>query len=455
MPQFLHVDLELDPHRLFREVRPTLKLGIRFLWGAPETGDFHYPFGPVNALEPVVYGGDLKECSLQSLMMAAGRVPLYPTDGGGWTNRLGTGAAYHLDNERFVAYLQSRAARAGVQRIDATVTSVERSADGEEVQALVTADGRRLSFDLYLDCSGFRSLLLENGLGSPWISFEDSLWTDRAVVGPVPHGGNVRPYTTAESMSCGWCWNTPQEDVDHRGYVFASSFQTPEEAEAEMRRANPGMGPARLVRFRAGRHADFWKGNVVALGNAYGFVEPLESTALHMLIRQIGLLVRSFPVRRGERGLQALLNRKVGSWWDYLRWFLAIHYKFNRRVDSPFWHACREDVDVSSHAELLAAFQERGPLSYDPAAQAAFDYPDPLWGPEGIDALLLGQGVPCRLPRPALDRATWEARRHLARQTVEGAVGHGAALELLRERPELLEGFVGAFRAAGPAFPVG
>lgn len=460
MPQFLHVDLGLDPHRLFREVRPTLKLGIRFLWGERETGDFHYPFGPVHVLEPVVYGDglrDLKDCSLQSLMMATGTVPVYAQGSGraGWSSRLGTAAAYHLDNERFVAYLQSRAALAGVQRIDATVTHVEKSADGEEVRALVTADGRRLSFDLYLDCSGFRSLLLEQSLASPWIGFEGSLWTDRAVVAPVPHGGNVRPYTTAESLSCGWCWNTPQEDVDHRGYVFASAFQTPEEAEAEMRRANPGMGAARLVRFRAGRHAHFWKGNVVALGNAYGFVEPLESTALHMLIRQIGLLVRSFPVRRDERGIQALLNRKVGSWWDYLRWFLAIHYKFNRRVDSPFWRACRADVDVSSHAELLAAFKERGPLSYDPASQSAFDYPDPLWGPEGIDSLLLGQGVPARLPRPALDRAAWEERRRLARETAAAAVRHGAALELLREHPELLESFVEEFRAAGPAFPVG
>jgi tryptophan halogenase len=455
MPQFLHVDLGLDIHRLFREVRPALKLGIRFLWGEPETGDFHYPFGPVHALEPGVYGGDPRDCSLQSLLMTAGAAPLYPRPGGGWTCGLGTEAAYHLDNERFVAYLQKRAPLAGVERIEATISGVEKSEDGEEVRALIATDGRRLSFDLYVDCSGFRSLLLEEALGSPWISFEKSLWTDRAVVGPVPHGGTVLPYTTAETLSAGWCWNTPQEDVDHRGYVFASAFQSPEEAEAEMRRTNPGMGSARLVRFRAGRHADFWKGNVVALGNAYGFVEPLESTALHMLIREIGLLVRSFPVRRGDRGLPALLNRKVGAWWDYLRWFLAIHYKFNRRVDSPFWRACREEVDVSSHAELLEAFRERGPLSYDPSARAAFDYPDPLWGPEGIDALLLGQGVPGRRPRPSLNRSAWDERLRLARATVARAVPHAEALRLLRDEPELLEAFVDAFRAAGPAYPVG
>jgi len=456
MPQFLHVDLGLDVHRLFREVQPTFKLGIRFLWGAAETGDFHYPFGPVRFLEPVVYGGEIKAVSLQSLLMAADALPIYREDGG-WSCRLGTEAAYHLDNERFVAYLKQRAAEAGVERIEATVAEVERSdtpGNTEEVRALQTTDGRRLAFDLFVDCTGFRSLLLERTLGSPWLGFDSSLWTDRAVVGPVPHGGKVRPYTTAETMSSGWCWSTPQHDCDHRGYVFGSAFQTPEEAEAEMRRLCPGMGPARLVRFRAGRHAHFWKGNVVALGNSYGFVEPLESTALHMLIRQIGLLVRVFPLRKGERGLPEELSRKVGAWWDYLRWFLALHYKFNCRVDSPFWRACREDVDISHHAGLLAAFRERGPLTYDPAARAAFDYPDPLWGPEGIDAILLGQGVEGHRPRPLLDRETWGERMRRARAVVAHAAPHERALDLVAGHPELLEQMVAAFREAGPAFPV-
>jgi tryptophan halogenase len=433
-------------------VRPTFKLGIRFLWGLPETGDFHYPFGPVRFLEPVVHGGDPKDVSLQSMLMAAGAVPLYREDGR-WTCRLGTEAAYHLDNERFVAWLQRQAAAAGIERIAATVAEVERSEDGEEVRALRTTDGRRLAFDLFVDCTGFRSLLLEQTLGSPWIGFDSSLWTDRAVVGPVPHGGAVRPYTTAETLSSGWCWSTPQEDCDHRGYVFASAFLSPEEAEAEMRRANPGMGPARLVRFRAGRHGHFWKGNVVALGNSYGFVEPLESTALHMLIRQIGLFVRAFPLRRGERGLPEELSRKVGAWWDYLRWFLALHYKFNRRVDSPFWRACRQDVDVSQHAGLLAAFRERGPLTYDPAARAAFDYPDPLWGPEGIDAILLGQGVEGLRPRPHLDRAAWTGKTRRTHAVAARAVRHEEALHLLAGHPELLDEMVAAFRQAGPAFP--
>ena len=468
LPQFLHVDLGLDVHTLFAEVRPTFKLGIRFLWGAPGDGDFNYPFGPVHLLEPAVYGepegADLRACSLQSLLMDAGAVGIYRTTGEAaeektsWTGRLGTAAAYHLDNERFVSYLKRRAAEAGIEHVEATLVETEMTDDGEggrEVIALVCGDGRRLSFDLYVDCSGFRSFLLERALESPWRSFESSLWTDRAVVAEMPHGGRIRPYTTAETMSAGWCWRIPHADADHKDYVYSSTFVSPEEAEAEMRRANPGMGEAREVRFRSGRHEHFWRSNVVALGNAYGFVEPLESTALHLLIRQIGLLCGSFPLRRDDRSLSPLLNRRVGAWWDYLRWFLALHYRFNRRLDSPFWQAARSDVDVSHHAELLEAFRQRGPLSYDPAVRNSFDYPDPLWGPEGIDTLLLGQGVPCRLPQPHLAEDAWRARVARMHSVVERAAPHALALDLLAARPDLRESFTAAFRAAGPAFPAG
>ncbi len=448
MPQFLHADLDLSVQRLFREVRPTLKLGIRFAWGPPEIDAFHYPFGPLRLLEPQIHDGDVRRCSLRSMMMAAGAVPV-SRDG---RASLGTEVAYHLDNEPFVAYLTRLAARRGVRRVDARIAEVQTSGDGEEVRALIAEDGRRFAFDLYLDCSGFRSLLLEGALGSPFVSFSASLPTDRALVATVPHGGRVAPYTLAETVPGGWCWSTPQRDADHRGLVFSSAFTTPEAAEEEMRRLCPGMGEPRLVRFRSGRHRDFWKGNVVALGNAYGFVEPLESTALHMLIRQIGLLTSTFPRRRGERAAAALLNRRVGDYWDYLRWFLAIHYRFNRRLDSPFWRHCRAEVDVGSHAELLAAFAERGPLSYDPVL-AAFDFPDPLWGAEGVDLILLGQRVPARLPRPRLDRAAWRARLRRREALVAGALSHKQALARFDEDPSSLERFVAPFLAAGPAFP--
>lgn len=456
MPQFLHVDLGLDAHELFREVRPTLKLGIRFLWGPPDGGHFNYPFGRQRTLEAFVHDGHIRDGSLRSMMMTGDRAPVRwrPDEDRRPISGLDTEIAYHLDNARFVRYLREKARQAGVEHVDATVADVEVSGDGREVTALVTDGGRRLAFDLYADCSGFRSLLLGKALGSPFVDFADSLPTDRAWVATVPNGGVARPYTLAETYGAGWCWSTPQAAEDHRGYVFSSTFASPEEALAEMRAKNPGMGEPRLVEFRAGRHAHFCRGNVVALGNAYGFVEPLESTALHMLIRQLGLLLEAFPLRRGGRGLEGLLNRRVNAAWDYLRWFLAVHYKFNTRLDTPFWRAARCDIDVASHGELLEAFAERGPLSYDRTARLAFDYPDPLWGPEGIDTILLGQRVASRLPRPLVGRAAWERWKRRCRAVSEGSLAHHRALELLAERPELLEEFAAAFRAAGPAFAV-
>ncbi len=452
MPQFLHLDLGLSIHELFRAVQPTFKLGIRFLWGEPDHGYFQYPFGPLEPLAAYAHDGNLRRCSFQSLLMSADAVPLFGGEAADWRPGFGPEIAYHLDNQRFVRYLQEQAKAFGVKTVDAVIQDAELTADRQEVQTLIAADGRRFSFDLYLDCSGFRSLLLDRALGSPFISFAASLPTDRAIVAAVPHHGHIRPYTVAEAMDAGWCWNTPQVEADHRGYVFCSAFASPEQAAAEMQQRNPGMGEWRLVKFQAGRHAHFIHGNVVALGNAYGFVEPLESTALHMLIRQIGLLVRAFPWQRGERGMAGVLNLEVGRLWDYLAWFLALHYKFNPWQNTPFWRHCRTAVEVARHGELLTTFAERGPLSYDRLITQNFAYPDPLWGPQGIDLILLGQHVPCRLPRPALAKSAWQQRVRAQQKVARRAVPHSRALAQLANRPEWLEALVAGFRAVGPAF---
>jgi tryptophan halogenase len=462
MPQFLHVDLGLDIHNFFRRVEPTLKLGIHFAWGPHKEHCFNYPFGPNRVLEAMVWDGHLGQSSLQGMLMNAGAIALeHPLPTGGLGDRdgvlpprsyLGTEIAYHLDNRRFVSYLKEQAKAFGVHSVDAQIIEAEVDESGEEIRTLVADDGRRFSFDLYLDCSGFRSLLLGDALGSPFQSYETSLFTDRAVVASAPHGGRVAPYTVARAMDAGWCWNTPQRQEDHHGYVFSSAFLSDEAAAKEMRRKNPGLGDTRVIRFRPGRREHFMRGNTVALGNSYGFVEPLESTALHMLIRQIGLLLQSFPLRCGERGLAATLNRRVGASWDYLRWFLALHYRFNGALDTSFWRHCRTAVDVSSHGELLTAFGERGPLSFDPVLSNSFDYPDPLWGPEGIDVILLGQGVPTRLPLPTTDQDSWRAHVLRCRRAVARSLPQAEALHHLDQSPELLESFAETFRRAGPAF---
>ena len=136
-----------------------------------------------------------------------------------------------------------------------------------------------------------------------------------------------------------------QRTDDHRGYVFSSSFCTLEKAVDEMRSQNPHMGDHRTVRFRSGRHEEFWKGNVVGIGNAYGFVEPLQSTALHMVIEETHILIDNFPLSSDTPQMRRVVNRQINAQWDYLRWFLAIHYKFNKKT--------RQDFGVSVTAMLI------------------------------------------------------------------------------------------------------
>lgn len=452
MPQFLHLDLGLDIHEFFHAVKPTFKLGIRFTWGPSGEAVFNYPFGKVRVLEPWLFENHVGRCSLQSMMMSAGKLPLEAGPAGGNGFGLGVETAYHLENRRFVAFLRKQAAARGVERIDTLIEDLALSADRESIDHLVAEDGRELAFDLYLDCSGFQSRLIEKGLGSAFVDYHGSLFTDRAIIAALPHGGVIQPYTHAEAMDAGWCWNTPQVAEDHRGYVYRGSFLDEDRAVAEMRRKNPGMGEVRTLRFRPGRRSHFWKGNVVALGNAYGFVEPLESTALHMLIRQIGLLSGALASGGATPASRALLNRKVGGWWDYLCWFLAIHYKFNPFPQTPFWRACRADVDISAYQELIDAFTEGGPLSYNRGLPTAFDFPDPLWGAQGIDILLLGQRVPFAAPRLPVSQRQWRRWASISETTVQRAPDQARLLALLEQRPELLQGFLANYQRVGPAF---
>jgi tryptophan halogenase len=434
--KFLHAKrfLGRDIVDFFRRVQPSFKLGIKFQWGLPPPYEFTFPFQRGRLLESQVYESTLNEQSLGAMLMMRDRVPLVAETGGRQRSLLhSVRFAYHLDNERFVHYLRDEARTAGIDYVDTVITDAELSADGANVSALVGEDGRRYAFDLYVDCSGFRSVLLEKKLGSPFMSYADSLFTDCAVTANVPHDGTVKPYTLAETMDSGWCWNIPFESDDHRGYVFASAFTTVDKAIDEMRAKNPRMGDPKVIKFRSGRHADWWKGNVIAMGNAYGFVEPLESTALHMLVLQLEILTTHFPASRHDEAIKTVLNGKIGRRWDALRWFLGIHYKFNRRLDTPFWRAARSDVDISGAAERVALFRERAPLSYRTSAFYTVLPPEFFSDDHSFDTLLIGQQVPARCLEPIEDAVTWQRYRTVLQAVARDALPQHEALPRLRE----------------------
>ena len=451
MPQFLHADLGLDFESFWQQVRPTLKLGIQFVWGPGAEAVFPYPFGPMEPALAKAVDGHLRRVSSRGLMMTTQRLPS-PSK----VTALGTEVAYHLDNRRFVGWLAEQSTAHGVHSLRAEVVDVEVDAEGRRIEALRTDQGQRLTFDLYLDCSGFASRLLGQALGVPWKSFRASLFNDRALVGATPRSGPPAPHTEARAMSAGWCWNTPERASDHRGYVYSADFLDDDRAEAEFRALFPDLVEVRRLRFCSGRHERFRHGNVVALGNAYGFVEPLESTALHLLIRQIGWLAEGLAADDPDHAW-SVIDTRCAQAWDYLAWFLALHFRFNRAMDTEYWRACRSQCDVEQHRELITSFERRGPLTSDPLVSVeatGFNAPDPLWGPEGIDLLLLGQRLP-HSPAPVKRRFADRWRRQVEgwQHGLADGIDQGRWLAELDRSPDLRRRFVEAFERHGPAFP--
>ena len=243
-------------------------------------------------------------------------------------------------------------------------TVQEAPLDDQGVAGLRLASGELLTADLYIDCSGFRSALLARALAEPYISFESTLFCDRAVAGGWDRTDEpIKPYTTAETMDCGWCWQIEHEDRVHRGYVYASDFISDDDAEREFRAKNPRVRATRIVKFPSGRYRNSWVKNVVAVGNASGFVEPLESTSLMVIGYECRLLASLLADCDRDPGPASVdvYNYEVGRTWDTIRQFLAIHYRFNSRLDTPFWRACRADVDLAGARPLVEYYQENGP----------------------------------------------------------------------------------------------
>ncbi|WP_135506218.1 tryptophan halogenase family protein [Roseovarius aestuariivivens] len=398
LPQFLHGQLKLDRAQFYKEVQPSWKLGIRFVWGPQERDHFNYPF----SFELSERVGTLRKraayyhlqlggtTGLLGALMDDDTAPIVAENGRYGMIDLPFG--YHIDNQRFLAYLEKQATAFGVENVIATMTGVEKTETGD-ITALQLDDDRRIEADLFVDCSGFRSLLLKEQMGAQFQSFSPPLRCDTAVLGDIPRDGTIRPYTSAETMECGWCWKIELPERVSVGYVHSSDYISLEDAKAELRRKTPDLTEElRVVRFPSGRFDRFWIGNVAAMGNASGFVEPLESTALHVICEQLvslcGALLDSDY--RIEAAAQADANRRFAATWDAIRDFLAVHYKFNTRSDSQFWQDCRADTQLGDAEDIVRLYQEIGPHT----AMKSVIGQERIVQFEGYLALLMGQQVP-------------------------------------------------------------
>ena len=195
-------------------------------------------------------------------------------------------------------------------------------------------------------------------------------------------------------MNAGWAWQIEHEHHVNRGYVYSSAFIPDEDADKEFRGANPKVQQTRMIQFRSGRYRRFWVGNVAAIGNASGFVEPLEATAIQMICQQSEFLSHALHESdcQPTPSLQASTNRLVAGLWDEIRDFLAVHYRFNSRLDTPFWRHCQNDVALHGAEPIVEFYRENGP-----SVVTEVELLTPgrsMFHLEGFYALLLGQKVP-------------------------------------------------------------
>ncbi len=275
--------------------------------------------------------------------------------------------AYHFNASELATYLQNYATERGVKRIVDDVVEVVLDEQGA-IAGVRTKENDLLTADLFIDCTGFRGLLLNKALNEPFISFNDSLLNDRAVAIQVPKDVEkigMKPYTTATAMNAGWSWNIPLYGRDGTGYVYSSQFIDKDEAEREFREF---LGPdakdcdANHIQMRIGRSRNSWVKNCVAIGLSSGFVEPLESTGIFFIQHGIEELVNHFP--RGTQvdpNMVHSYNQTINQCIDGVRQFLIVHYAAGNRDDTPYWRAATSVALPEELADRMRIWKARLP----------------------------------------------------------------------------------------------
>jgi tryptophan halogenase len=398
----------VDEAEMMRATNATFKLGIQFVdWGCQGSRYIH-PFGLhgppgsghafrhrwVRALRHGLKS-DIQEFSL-AVMAAEGNRFDFP-DRRKTALKSTFDYAYHFDASLYAAYLRALAEQRGAIRIEGKVADVEQDPANGDIRALVLESGQRIEGDFFIDCSGFRSLLLGSRLGVGWEDWSKWLPCDRALAVPTGRATDFSPYTRSTAMEAGWRWRIPLQHRTGNGYVFSSAF-TDEAHAAEALLASlegPAMAEPRLLKFQAGRRIENWARNCVALGLASGFLEPLESTSIYLIQIAIMHLIPLFPTSRSiDPRLRREFNRKIDLEYERIRDFLILHYHLNERDDAEIWRYCRNMEVPDSLKRKIALFRHSGIIE---------EYKDGLFTPPSWLSVLHGQGLVPDQYHPAAD----------------------------------------------------
>jgi tryptophan halogenase len=383
----------------------TFKLGIEFVdWGAVGTRYFH-PFGEHGQDFRGVHFHqlylreakrrplpDIRQWSMSGAAAALGRFARPGPDARLPLSQLAY--AFHFDAGLYARFLRGLAERNGVTRVEGRIVDVALAGESGNVEAVTLADGRSIGGELFIDCSGFRGLLIEEKLGTGYHDWSRWLPCDRAVAVPCAYSGQPDPFTRSTARASGWQWRIPLQHRMGNGLVYSSAHMEPGEAEALLLANLEGekLAEPRHLGFKAGMRRLAWNRNVVALGLSGGFVEPLESTSIHLVQSGIAKLLALFPDRRFDPVERDEYNRQMEEVYEDVRDFIILHYKATRRDDSELWNYCRTMEIPDKLAAKLDLWRGKARL---------FREGRELFGTASWVAVLLGQGVVPEQHEPA------------------------------------------------------
>lgn len=388
--------LGLNERDFIQATGASFKLGIEFVnWGRKGHRYFH-PFGQFGTDFDVVslqqYWLKLRSegsaPSLDDLSVAATAASLGRFGSPGkHGKKVSFGFAYHFDAGLYAHYLRRYSERRSVVRHEGRIVEVEQDPVSGFVRSVKLADGRQLEADLFIDCSGFRAVLIEGAMKSGFDDWSHWLPCDRAFAVPSARPkGSMTPYTRSTAHEAGWQWRIPLQHRTGNGHVFVSALSSEDRAAQILldHLDTEPLADPRLLKFTTGRRKSPWVGNVVALGLAAGFLEPLESTSLHLVSTGILRLLSLFPTREFDSRSIDQFNRSSQLEWENARDFIVLHYHANERTDSKLWRQCASFDPPEGLKERIGEFRQAGRLHHSPPE---------VFGKQSWLAVMVGQFI--------------------------------------------------------------
>lgn len=372
--RYFNALLGIDELEFIQATQATFKLAIQFVGWGSESSRYMHPFsdfgGDVHGIGFHHYWLKLREqCpelsfdefSLAAQAALAGRFAPPSIDAD-----FGYGYAFHLDASRYAAYLRRYAEQRGVRRIEGKVQSVQQHPQSGDITSVILETGTEIAGNIFIDCSGFRSLLLGQTLGVPFQSWRHWLPCDRAVAMASDALAELPSFTRATATSNGWQWRIPLQERTGNGQVYCSSQLSDDEACAQLRTAlnSEPITEPNLIRFEAGCRRHSWEKNCIAIGLSSGFLEPLESTSIYLIQMAIFKLIEFFPRTSTLDISREAFNRWMEVEYHSVRDFIILHYHLNQRQDSEFWRSCAAMDIPDSLRRKIALFRESATVEF-------------------------------------------------------------------------------------------